>query len=464
MRGQGKRRKSQRNFFDRRKNDIRKSQQHNRERNPTFNSRKPQAPTGERSQNDRAILLPITNTVNSTIHSVESVVIQEPNSSLVQWYHPNASFEMLKEGVQASLPQGWTAVCHESAIQLCMVKVAPMAPPSVERSITIDADMSWYAHARQRVLTSRSSKLLSSFPARIRELADLLVIVRTVIHATVCPGNPDPEFVDVIEKRGGSLLGPDGQVVGVLDSTGEVTNHDGRVYGRTIRRYDCEVLLCVGEPTSASTTSKRCKSCVQYRNNIRSMAHRLKACSIATNTAHDSHTPYCRLDDQEKVQRLRNLQKEKKILKASNKKLQLRAQRLIENEGIKLTETESTDIEAVMKEASEKVDFPEDSFQCILWEEQKKHCALKNKRQMRWHPLVIRFALALRNACTSAYRVVSNSGFLSLPSERTLRDYTHWCSVSDGVQIPFIDHARNMMKDEGMGKDMVLSSANVQAN
>jgi hypothetical protein len=231
MRGQGKRRKSRRNFFDRRKNDIRKSQEHNGENGTPLSTHvKPQTPTGERSQNDRAILLPITNTVNSTIRSVESVVIQEPNSSLVQRYHPNASFEMLKEGVQASLPQGWTVVCHESAIQLCMVKVAPMAPPSVERSITIDADMSWYAHARQRVLTSRSSKLLSSFPARIRELADLLEIVRTVTHATVCPGNPDPEFMDVIEKRGGSFLGPDGQVVGVLDSTGEVTNHDGRVY------------------------------------------------------------------------------------------------------------------------------------------------------------------------------------------------------------------------------------------
>ena len=99
---------------------------------------------------------------------------------------------------------------------------------------------------------------------------------------TVCPGNPDPEFVDVIEKRGGSLRSAGGQVVGILDSTSEVTNHDGRVYGRTIRRYDCEVLLRTGVPSSASAKPTRCKSCAQYRNTIRSMAHRLKGCNSST--------------------------------------------------------------------------------------------------------------------------------------------------------------------------------------
>ena len=53
------------------------------------------------------------------------------------------------------------------------------------------------------------------------------------------------------------------------------------------------------------------------------------------------------------------------------------------------------------------------------------------------------------------YRVIANNRFLLLPSERTLLDYTHWCSVTDGVQIPFtsIEHAQKVLKDEGMGKD-----------
>ena len=34
---------------------------------------------------------------------------------------------------------------------------------------------------------------------------------------------------------------------------------------------------------------------------------------------------------------------------------------------------------------------------------------------------------------------VSNSVLLSLPSERTLHDYTHWCSVQYGVHFAFTD-------------------------
>jgi len=49
--------------------------------------------------------------------------------------------------------------------------------------------------------------------------------------------------------------------------------------------------------------------------------------------------------------------------------------------------------------------------------------------------------------------MVSNRSLIKLPSERTLRDYTHWCYVADGVHIPFIEHAKMAMKDEGMSQD-----------
>ena len=73
---------------------------------------------------------------------------------------------------------------------------------------------------------------------------------------------------------------------------------------------------------------------------------------------------------------------------------------------------------------------------------------------MKWHLVIIRFALALNYASTSVYHMVSSSGLLNyVPSERTLRDYTHWCSVVDGVHIPFIEHEKMVMKDEGMSQD-----------
>ncbi len=39
--------------------------------------------------------------------------------------------------------------------------------------------------------------------------------------------------------------------------------------------------------------------------------------------------------------------------------------------------------------------YPNDSPQMIFWEQQKSYNSLNNKRQMRWHPLVLRFSLNL---------------------------------------------------------------------
>ena len=53
---------------------------------------------------------------------------------------------------------------------------------------------------------------------------------------------------------------------------------------------------------------------------------------------------------------------------------------------------------------------------------------------MKWHPLSIRFALSLKYASSSAYHMARNSGLIALPLDRTLRDYTHWTTVKDGIQ------------------------------
>ena len=55
----------------------------------------------------------------------------------------------------------------------------------------------------------------------------------------------------------------------------------------------------------------------------------------------------------------------------------------------------------------------------------------KNKRGMRWHPLIIRFALNLRYLSATAYKAVGN--FLALPSKHTLQDYTHVIKFKAGT-------------------------------
>ena len=201
---------------------------------------------------------------------------------------------------------------------------------------------------------------------------------------------------------------------------------------------------------------KRCKNCSQYCSQLRVAKSRNQLKDSSGRTAHDSHCNIRYLSEDENVQRLQSVQKQI-ALKEKVKRLEKekKAQKLIESEGVRLSREDAADIQAVMEENSEKVDgdFTKDSFQHILWEQQKKNSALKDKRQMRWHPLVIRFALSLRYASSTAYRTVASSGLLSLPSERTLRDYTHWCSVRNGVHFPFIEKAKKVMAQEGFKKE-----------
>ena len=67
--------------------------------------------------------------------------------------------------------------------------------------------------------------------------------------------------------------------------------------------------------------------------------------------------------------------------------------------------------------------YPENSFSRLFWDEQLKAASTKDPRQVRWHPVLIKWCLNLKLLSSSAYHAMRTSGFLKLPSVRTLRDY-----------------------------------------
>ncbi len=141
----------------------------------------------------------------------------------------------------------------------------------------------------------------------------------------------------------------------------------------------------------------------------------------------------------QKDHKLRNLKQELALARQLIRRKKMSG--LIESEGIQLVDEDVGDVLTVTKDLDDTVRrlYSEDSPQLIFWEQQKTYNSLKNKRQMRWHPLVLRFALNLKYMSTSAYKAVRQSGVISLPSERTLSDYTHWSSAHSGVQYEFIE-------------------------
>ena len=56
-------------------------------------------------------------------------------------------------------------------------------------------------------------------------------------------------------------------------------------------------------------------------------------------------------------------------------------------------------------------------------------------RQMRWHPVIIRWCLRLYNKSHSSYNALQNSGFLKLPTGRTLSDYKNFDKPGAGWNV-----------------------------
>lgn len=67
------------------------------------------------------------------------------------------------------------------------------------------------------VLNPANSDVFSDLPMRINDIHSLLFIHQQVASAELCAGNPDPDFVHLIECEGGSFEGVNKDIVAILD-------------------------------------------------------------------------------------------------------------------------------------------------------------------------------------------------------------------------------------------------------
>lgn len=104
-------------------------------------------------------------------------------------------------------------------------------------------------------------------------------------------------------------------------------------------------------------------------------------------------------------------------------------------QGITVDDYLHEDLSQIVEEHTPSIveQFPEGSFKRLFWEQQRE--ALRSSsRQMRWHPTMIKWCLNIKLRSPAAYEAIWDSGFISLPSSHTLRDYTHHIKSSTGFQ------------------------------
>ena len=172
-----KRRKGRRRYFDRRKNDIRKAHM------------KTESLTSSAS----ASAIHVTN-------PQPPATIQQPDASLLDRHHPNASLALLGEQIPNHCDSSWTMIQSDENIQLFTVH-AGTSEPVIDRTLTISVDLSWHVFIRDRQLTSHDSPVLSDLPEHVTSIDVLESILKRVKSSPICPGNPDHDFIDLSCER-----------------------------------------------------------------------------------------------------------------------------------------------------------------------------------------------------------------------------------------------------------------------
>jgi len=354
----------------------------------------------------------------------------QPLSSNIQQHRDSdpLSFQSLKTA-HSFIPAEWTIVSTETdTVQFCIIG---SNPPVVMRSVCVTRDLSWHAFIFGQKLSS-SNAVIQGLPVSLISKISLQQVLNRIQKAHLCPGSPEDHFVKMLADRGGKRYNThSGELIAFIDKKSEHAR-------TTVRTNDCE-LIC-------HQSVQRCLSCSKYRTRLHIDKYRERnKTETAHYTSHDSHVNYCCLSSEQKDERMRNLEKAKRTERLRNTRLHKEILNEIENNGVVLNGLDEEDMQSVASDVSAQVaSFPVDSPQRIFWEQQMQY-NITQKKQMKWHPFVIRFALNLKYASTSAYRAVRQSGVISLPSERTLRDYTHWISIKDGPQSELLFHIRKSL-------------------
>ena len=201
----------------------------------------------------------------------------------------------------------------------------------------------------------------------------------------------------------------------------------------TIRCTDCELL--VNTELLLAGDVPRCFCCTKYCTTLRTLVNRSERqkADDCDRTNPSSHTPFQSLNTPEKARRYRREHElrrscERRIARLSEKLSEATKQRgFCEDDGL------HSDLSQIMSHNSQTISetLPSGSFGRIFWDSQRD-ASLKDPRQMRWDPVMVRWCLYLRHLSSTAYETLRESGAIKLPSQRTLRDYTHHTKATVG--------------------------------
>lgn len=353
---------------------------------------------------------------NSSVDSsLPAVTDVEPTHTTVEELHQSLQ-----------LPnRSWCDQSTPGQIRLCKISTTSVSvPPVITHCLTVDSSLKWSLFVHNRMVSKIKHSTLGSFPDSLTS-DSLHYLLQRIDDFNVCLGQPDRHFIDMASARKGMFKSNDGSISAILDEYAPlVCNHE--VYRATIRSAQCELV----------TSGVKCKSCQMYRPTLRKLYTRWSERSSRLTDA-SSHTNFRYLNTPEKKEKVAQLKRRVVVVESEVRKLQAKIENLTQQLGNSVDSGLHGDLLDIMKENTPEMEkaFPEGSFKRLFWQEQLRAASKKDARQVRWHPLIVRWCLNLKLMSSSAYHAMRTAGFISLPSERTLRDYSNHFKCKTGFQL-----------------------------
>ena len=201
----------------------------------------------------------------------------------------------------------------------------------LQLSLVVHKDCNWSLFAMNRQV-SYKCELISKFPANIQSTQSLNLLLSEIDKLSVCCGQPDAHFVEMIRKNQVASSQKEKSKAYVDDF--EVL-FDGKAYPKTIRTTECELIA----------QAQKCSFCFRYRSTLRVMHNRyIKQsvdASIFTNNRY--------LSSLQKMKKIYILQKQLRNALSKIRKLNIKVKTLIESEGNAIHEDLHSDLHTIMK-------------------------------------------------------------------------------------------------------------------
>ena len=193
-----------------------------------------------------------------------------------------------------------------------------------------------------------------------------------------------------------------------------------------IRDHSCQMLI-------KGTRRRCCLPCTSQRRRLLGLLRQSKRKTVISPSRFTTHA---HLTTPQKNKKLQTLIAWQKVFRRKISRMKKKIIKSTKERGINVCPSLDGDLRAIMAEKTPDVykQYSFGTFRRLFWDEQRKASTVKSASGMRWHPVMIRWALNLKMLSSSAYHALRTSGFVKLPSERTLRDYTHFFHQKTGFQ------------------------------